>query len=109
MIQIVELSCTLIKTAVLTTNVDKEHQWPQYSPPKQAALLETISVWLPHCVRLVQSMYASLVKMEISNEAIDLTAKLLLDLKWVKLWLEFKFIEIIFYSMITPFLEFIRW
>lgn len=81
MIRIIELCCNLLKAAILSGAVDKEYQWPQYSSSKQAALTETISVWLPHCVRLVQSMYSSLLKMEISKEPIELTVKLLLDLR----------------------------
>lgn len=82
MVHIVKLSCTLIRAAILSTNVEAEYQWPQYSSSKQASIKEIISIWLPHCVRLVQSMYSSFVKIEISTECLEMTSKLLLDLRY---------------------------
>lgn len=80
-VQIVTLACTLIRAAILLHIVDKELQWPHYSSTKQYSIDEIISFWLPHCIRLIQSMYSSLITMEMSCESLDLIAKLLLDLR----------------------------
>ena len=82
LIDIVKMGCNLLRAAILTqNNVEKEFQWPHYSTSKQSLVAEMISFWLPHCIRLVQSMYSSFVSMEMANDSFEQTSKLLLDMR----------------------------
>ncbi|KAK7578051.1 hypothetical protein V9T40_010256 [Parthenolecanium corni] len=80
-VSVVKLVCSLVRTSILPQNIDKDLQWPHHSSSKQSSINEIISLWLPHCIRLVQTLYSSLIALDISHESLEMVSKLLLDLR----------------------------
>lgn len=75
----IERFCTYVRAAILPQNHKYQHVAPwQFSSASQLALFNT---WLPTCLRYLRVSYASLIRLDLPNEALDIVVKLIDELR----------------------------
>lgn len=78
---VITMMCGYMRGAILPHTLDKtsadraSYMWPSLRG-------DTLSDWLPHCLRYVRSAYSLLISLDLPNEALDCVAKLVFDLRY---------------------------
>jgi exocyst complex component 2 len=75
----IERFCIFVRAAILPSN-QKFQQIPhwQFNSSSQVALFNT---WLPTCLRYLRVSYASLIRLDLPSEALDIVLKLIDELR----------------------------
>ncbi|XP_044741361.1 exocyst complex component 2 [Chrysoperla carnea] len=89
-LSVIETFCKYVREAVLPHTIDKKSLTAtSSSSPSQPTTslawpvleLDSITEWLPHCLRYVRSSYTMLIKLDLPGEALDIVATLVQDLR----------------------------
>lgn len=89
---IIELFCSYLKASLLpnasltrTFAVNEIPAWPSSSSSNNQ-----FAIWIPQCLRYVRVTYATLIRLDLPNEALDIVSKLINDLRLYSLSTIFK-------------------
>ncbi|XP_063699277.1 exocyst complex component 2 [Culicoides brevitarsis] len=82
----IELFCSYLKCALLPNA--KNHDIPAW--PSTASSNNLFAIWIPQCLRYVRVTYATLIRLDLPNEALDIVSKLINDLRLYSLSTIFK-------------------
>lgn len=75
-LSIISLVCTLLRSALLPHTVDKNQQWPQHHKTS-----DSVSTWLPHCLRYIRAAYSTLIALDLPSDALNIFSSLVFDLR----------------------------
>lgn len=75
----IERFCCYVRTAILPQN-QKFPSVPAW-PFSSTSQLNLFSTWLPTCLRYLRISYASLIRLDLPNEALDIVLKLIDELR----------------------------
>ncbi|KAJ8921148.1 hypothetical protein NQ315_013619 [Exocentrus adspersus] len=76
---VIETFCKFVRATIIPSTLDKSEK-PQFgslSTPER----NEIALYLPELLRSVRSTYATLIRLDLPNEALDIVSSLLLDLR----------------------------
>ncbi|XP_058453290.1 exocyst complex component 2 [Malaya genurostris] len=82
---VIEQFCSYLKAALLPANSQRSllagsmkglPAWPPTSPS-----LNYLITWIPHCLRYVRVSYATLIRLDLPNEALDIVLKFIDELR----------------------------
>lgn len=76
---VIEALCKYIRASLVPNTLDKSErsQFGNLATPER----EDIAIYLPELLRSVRTTYATLIKLDLPNEALDIISRLLLDLR----------------------------
>lgn len=78
----IERYCCYLRAAILPQNQNARYtqipSWPMITSTSQLNLFIT---WLPTCLRYMRVSYASLIRLDLPNEALDIVSKIIDELR----------------------------
>ena len=75
----IERFCSYVRAAILPQN--QKYQAVQPWPFTSSSQLNLFSTWLPTCLRYLRVSYASLIRLDLPGEALDIVLKLIDELR----------------------------
>lgn len=75
----IERFCSYVRAAILPQN--QKYQAVQSWPFTSSSQLHQFSTWLPTCLRYLRVSYASLIRLDLPGEALDIVLKLIDELR----------------------------
>lgn len=71
----------ILRAAILLHTLDRSTIQKQSYGVWPSQNQDNVVLWLPHCLRYVRSMYSTLIRLDLPNEALDIISSLIFDLR----------------------------
>lgn len=81
-LNVIEHFCNLLRAAILPHTINRSNQQRHVYGIWSNSNLETVVLWLPHCLLYVRTCYSSFLRVDLPSDVLDIFSKLIFDLRF---------------------------
>ncbi|KAL0279399.1 UNVERIFIED_CONTAM: hypothetical protein PYX00_000970 [Menopon gallinae] len=87
---VIERFCNLLRAAILPHTLPRSNQNRHAYGTWSNSGLESVILWLPHCLGYIRACYSSLLRIDLPSDALDIFSKFIFDLRFYRVSTRFR-------------------